>query len=125
MLLGVQCLRREPMGAASCAAVCASGVRDGCGGRLWSTGGYGAGRRTAVSPRGVLPAAVWGMAGCDVAGLLFHWFSQVRSVRAETSSGARASCSLGIPYDLPSISCSQADFTLPAALFLLAYLSCC
>lgn len=61
VLLGVQSLQREPMGAASSAPVCAAGVgngRDGSGGRFFSTGGCGAGRRRAVSPRGVLPAAV-------------------------------------------------------------------
>lgn len=100
VLLGVQCLPREPVGAAPSAPVCAAGIgngRHGCGGRFFSTGGCGASRRRAVSPRGVLPAAVWGMAGCDVPGLLFYWFSRVRSGRAAMSSGARASCRLSIP----------------------------
>lgn len=77
VLLGVWCLHREPscclepVGAASGAPVCASGTGNGrgaCGGRLFSTGGRGAGRRTAVSLRGVLPAAVWGTAGCGFIG---------------------------------------------------------
>lgn len=80
VLLGVQCPHREPI---QCS--CVWRWQGWLWGTLFSTGGCGAGRRTAVSPRGVLPAAVWGMAGCDLTGFLFYWFVRVRSGRAESS----------------------------------------
>lgn len=126
VLLGVQCPTGSPWSSIQCSCLCCWGWQwqGWLWGTLFSTGGCGAGRRAAVSPRGVLPAAVWGMAGCDLTGFLFYWFVRVRSGRAESSSGGRASCSLSIPAP-PSITCSQAELTLPAALLLFAFLSCC
>lgn len=72
-----------------------------CGGRCFSAAvgmRTGSGQENSSEPDcAFLPAAVWGKGGSDIVIYLYFFFPRVRTGRAETSFGARASCSLSIP----------------------------